>query len=105
MTGLKGDPKTIEDARTALEDAWGRVDGVKNQVGAEVEEVGTLWTGAAATLYAQVHTDYQTNVTKLTNALTALADAMGDVALRSHADIDDRQEVIQSMYRMSQSAE
>lgn len=102
---MQGDPVAIEAARTALEEAWAQVDGIKKDVGNAVSEVGAYWTGSAATLYTKVHQDYEANVTKLTNALTALSETLGDVALQSRADIQEREDIIIDMGRMTQAAE
>ncbi|MCL2091334.1 MAG: WXG100 family type VII secretion target [Micrococcales bacterium] len=102
---MQGDPVAIEAARTALEETWAKVDGIKKDLGDAVAEVGGFWTGSAAALYGKVHQDYKENVEKLTNALTALADTLGDVALQSRVDIQNREDVIQGLQRMTQSVE
>jgi Proteins of 100 residues with WXG. len=102
---IQGDPVAIEAARTTLEEAWAEVDAIKKDVGSAVAEVGGYWTGSAATLYRRVHEDYEANVVKLTNSLTALANTLGDVALQSRVDIEEREDVILNMGRMTQSVE
>jgi uncharacterized protein YukE len=102
---MQGDPVAIEAARTALEETWAEVDGIKKDVDGAVAEVGAFWTGSAAALYTRVHQDYEANVVKLTNALTSLAETLGDVALQSRVDIQNREDVIQGLSRMTQSAE
>ena len=91
---------TLAEGAKAVNEAKMAIDGKIKNVRGEIAELGSMWTGAAATSFTQMMTQWDEKATKLNNVLVTLEDALRGTERDQAASEEAHQQTIASLGSM-----